>query len=122
MMPFIHNVKILSEYFDKVCSGEKTAELRLADRSYTEGDALVLHEYDGEKLTGKKVSTRITHVLRDSRFLKEGFVLLSFQLDEPGARISIVAWLNLYDTFLKKCKEVEELTKQLNDLRKELKK
>lgn len=113
MTPFIHNVKILSEYFDEVCSGKKTAELRLADRPYTEGDALVLHEYDGEKLTGRKVTTRITHVLRDPRYLKEGFCLLSFVLNEPGARISNVAWMNLFDMYCDIRKELEELRKEL---------
>ena len=113
MIPFIHNVKILSEYFVEVCTGKKTAELRLADRPYTEGDSLVLHEYDGTKLTGRKVTTRITHVLRDPRYLKEGFVLLSFVLDEPGAKISSVAWMNLFDMFCDKKRELEELRKEL---------
>ena len=113
MMPFVHNVKILSEYFSEVCAGKKTAELRLDDRPYTEGDVLVLHEYDGEKLTGRKIQVRITHVLRDPRYLKEGFCLLSFQIDESGARISNFAWLNLFDMFCDKRKELDELRKEL---------
>ena len=120
MIPFIHNVKILPEYFSEVCAGKKTAELRLCDRRYTEGDSLVLHEFDGEKFTGKMITVRITHILRDHRFVKEGFVLLSFVISEPGEMISNVAWMNLFDMYCDKRKEVEELKSELQSLRKEL--
>jgi hypothetical protein len=40
--------KVLSEYFVKILTGEKTFELRLADWECESGDTLVLHEVDSE--------------------------------------------------------------------------
>jgi len=49
--------KTWPEYFEKVLSGEKTAEIRLADFYVDVGDVLVLEEWDPftEEYTGRKI-------------------------------------------------------------------
>lgn len=58
--------KILPEYFDLVLSGKKTYDLRLADFSVSEGDTLVLKEWDknAEKYTGREIEKVVTYVGR----------------------------------------------------------
>lgn len=51
-----HNLKIYPEYFDKIISGEKTAEIRFNDRGFKIMDGLTLKEWcpKNKKYTGKK--------------------------------------------------------------------
>lgn len=73
--------KILPGYFKAVVTGRKTFELRKDDADYQVGDILVLHEYDGEKYTGRKCTRVITHILRQAeRYgLMHGYCILSIQ-------------------------------------------
>lgn len=61
--------KIWKEYFDKVGSGKKRFELRLADFEINEGDTLVLEEWDKNKkeYTGRKIETLVTYVLKTKK-------------------------------------------------------
>ena len=43
------NKKVWREYFEKIISGKKKFELRLADFEVNEGDTLVLEEWDKDK-------------------------------------------------------------------------
>ena len=81
--------KIWPEYFEKVQSGEKKFELRLADWECNPGDVLVLREWDpatGE-YTGREAEKEVTYVLKtkDIRFWTEeevdqyGFQVISFK-------------------------------------------
>lgn len=58
--------KILSEYFDKVLSGEKKFELRLADWDCSAGDILVLREWDAKakKYTGRQIEKEVGYVIK----------------------------------------------------------
>ncbi len=57
--------KILTKYFEKVQSGEKTFELRLADWDCEPGDALVLNEVDENgNLTGRSITKRVGSVVK----------------------------------------------------------
>ncbi len=58
--------KILPEYFEKILSGEKTFELRLADFNCNPGDILVLREYDSNKkeYTGRKLEKQAGYVFK----------------------------------------------------------
>jgi hypothetical protein len=58
--------KILSEYFQKVLSGEKRTELRLADFEVNKGDILVLVEIDDytKKETGRKIEVNVSYVMK----------------------------------------------------------
>ena len=48
----IHELKILTEYFEAVASGRKRFEIRKNDRDYKVGDRLYLREWNGEEFTG----------------------------------------------------------------------
>ena len=58
--------KIWPKYFEKVLSGEKKFELRLADFDIEKGDTLVLREWNPETkdYTGSEIEKQVTMVLR----------------------------------------------------------
>jgi len=80
--------KIQKEYFDKILSGEKNFELRLADWECNSGDVLVLREVDENRnYTGRELEKEVTYVLKTkdiNYFSKEeiekyGFQIISFK-------------------------------------------
>jgi len=81
--------KAWPEIFERVLSGEKKFDLRLADRDYGVGDILVLREWDPttRKYTGRVIEKKITYVLKtkDTRFWPEdevaekGYVVMSLK-------------------------------------------
>lgn len=60
----IINKKIWPEYFETIVSGKKKFELRLNDFEVSEGDILLLEEWnpDTKKYTGRKVEKKVTYV------------------------------------------------------------
>lgn len=58
--------KTWPEYFEKILSGEKNFELRLADFDIAEGDTLVLREWDPETkdYTGRQVEKKVAMVVK----------------------------------------------------------
>lgn len=64
-MATIHK-KVWPEYFEKIISGKKKLELRLADFDINEGDTLVLEEWDKDKkeYTGRKIEVVATYILK----------------------------------------------------------
>ena len=78
----IHELKILSEYFEAVADGRKPFEVRYNDRNYQVGDMLLLREWDkkNEKYTGgdRTISKTISYILDDERYLQRGYVVLGF--------------------------------------------
>ncbi len=81
--------KVWPQYFEKILSGEKTFELRLADFECRPGDILVLKEWDpGMKaFTGREIEKEATFVFKtkDSKFWtkeeieKHGYQVISFR-------------------------------------------
>lgn len=81
--------KIWPEYFQKILSGNKTYEARLADWKCKPGDILVLKEWEPKtsKFTGRKIEKKVTHVLKtkDIKFWpqkdmdKYGLQIISFK-------------------------------------------
>ena len=81
--------KIRPEFFDKISSGEKKFELRLADWECKSGDILVLREWDPDKkdYTGRTMEKEVTYVLKtkDLKFFtpedveKYGWQIISFK-------------------------------------------
>lgn len=67
--------KVYSEYFDKIISGEKTFEVRLANWNCTQGDILILKEINTKtkKSTGRTLQKRVGYVgkTKDFNFWKE---------------------------------------------------
>jgi len=74
----IINKKVWPEYFDKVNSGEKRFELRVADFDVKEGDTLILEEWDPKtkEYTGRKIEKKVDFVL-------------NFKLDDFGQKKDI---------------------------------
>lgn len=76
MTETVHCVKILPDNFEDVISKKMSFQIRKCDRDYKLGDFLYLREYD-EKYTGRAIPAKVTHILRESDGLKEGYVLLN---------------------------------------------
>lgn len=74
-----HDLKIWPKHFEAVVSGRKTFEVRADDREYAEGDTLLLREWnpDTKAFTGRSTERRVSHLLRESAFVRDGFVILS---------------------------------------------
>jgi hypothetical protein len=77
--------KVLPEYFEKILSGEKTFELRLADWSCNVGDILVLGEWnpDTKDYTGRQVEKKITYILKT----KDVHLWTKEEVDQYGLQI-----------------------------------
>ena len=81
--------KIWPEYFEKILSGEKTFELRLADFECNVGDILVLKEWDPttKQYTGRVLEKKVTYVskTKNQQFWsredleKYGFQIIAFK-------------------------------------------
>jgi len=58
-----HELKVDKEFFEKVLSGEKNFEIRLGNKTYKEGDTLILLEKDSvtKELTGRKTEKTVTY-------------------------------------------------------------
>lgn len=79
--------KILTEYFNKIASGEKTYELRLADWDCKQGDILLLIEIDpnDRQPTGRTMKRKIGYVGKtkdldfwsDEEIAKHGYQIIS---------------------------------------------
>jgi len=87
-MATIHK-KVWREYFEKIISGKKKLELRLADFEINEGDTLVLEEWDKDKkeYTGRKIEVVVTYILKTKGQIfwpleeveKYGFLIIQFE-------------------------------------------
>jgi len=56
--------KVWPEYFEKILSGEKNADIRLADFDLKIRDKLVLREYDPNtrKYSGRKITKKVKNL------------------------------------------------------------
>lgn len=87
-MATIHK-KVWCEYFERIISGKKKLELRLADFAVNEGDTLVLEEWDKDKkeYTGRKTEAIATYILKTKGLTfwppeeieKYGFQIIQFE-------------------------------------------
>lgn len=79
----IHELKTWPEYYQSVADGFKTFEVRKDDRNYKIWDYLKLMEWDPttNAYTGRELGCAITYILRDSQFIKEGYVIMG--LSDP---------------------------------------
>lgn len=85
----IINKKVWREYFEKIIYGKKKLELRLADFKVSEGDTLVLEEWDKDKkeYTGRKVEVVATYIFKTKgqtfwspeEVEKHGFQIIQFE-------------------------------------------
>ncbi len=84
------NMKIIKkkawpEYFEKVLSGEKTYDLRLADWKIEPGDTLLLQEWDPEVqlYTGREISKKVGYVGKT----KPNDIWTNVEIDKYGYQI-----------------------------------
>ena len=86
----VHFLKIWPPYFQDVVSGIKTFEVRYNDRPYKVGDILWLQEYNPEKkeYTGNFVIAKVTYLLDEPAFVKDGFVILGIKKEEAAIHFS----------------------------------
>ncbi len=90
----IHSVKCKYKHFGSLKDGTKTFEVRKNDRRYEVGDFLAVNEFvpdesfdpyssdaglrhtDGGYYTGEGLLYKITYILDDKEFCKDGLVIL----------------------------------------------
>jgi len=91
--PAVHELRCWPQYFQAVWDGDKTFEVRRDDRGGFEvGSILFLREYDpelderpaGDRYTGRKLTARVTYVLKGGAGfgVESGFVVLG--IANPG--------------------------------------
>jgi len=63
-------LKIRSEFFRAIISGEKTFEARKNDRNYQKGDLIIFLEWDSSlnDYTGNSINKEVTYVLEGEEF------------------------------------------------------
>lgn len=85
-MAKIIEVKCLPEYFKAARVGIKPWELRYDDRNYAVGDLLIMREWKDGQYTGRRLTGKITYILRDFAGLADGWVVLSIKRFTGGKR------------------------------------
>lgn len=81
--------KVWPQFFDDIVSGKKKFELRLHDFEITEGDTLLLKEWDphSRQYTGRTIEKKITYVLKfklgdfgqQEQIKEKGLMVISFE-------------------------------------------
>lgn len=78
-----HRLKTLSKYFNVVCDGKKTFEVRKDDRGFQVGDTLVLEQYENGQYQYANCEVKITYILgrneAERMFVPKGYVILGIQ-------------------------------------------
>jgi len=78
----VHYLKTVEPHFTDIYCGWKGCEVRFNDRDYKVDDVLYLQIYDKKTNTiGKDfVIAHVNHILNDSNYCKEGFVIMSITI------------------------------------------
>jgi hypothetical protein len=80
-----HELKTWPMYFDAIVSGQKTFEMRKADRDFTIGDTLWLRDWSPVAgYSGREIEVDVTYVLQDAEHfgLMKGFVCMGIAFPE----------------------------------------
>lgn len=77
----IHELKIKPQYYEDIKIGLKPFEIRKNDRDFKLGDILILNEYSLDDsgagtYSGRALTVRVTYLLNDQEYCKEGYVIL----------------------------------------------
>lgn len=82
-MAKVHELKIRPEYMHDIWDGTKTFEVRKDDRGFLTGDYLILREYAQQgtfgNYTGREVKVAVTYILRDSCYVRPGYVVMGIR-------------------------------------------
>ena len=77
--PVTHELKICRQHYEDILSNRKKFEVRKNDRNYQVGDFLVLHEFHDGDYTDRCMPLRITYILDDPKYCKQGYVIMSVE-------------------------------------------
>lgn len=82
-----HTLKTWPDYFKVIQDGDKTFEIRKADRLFAAGDTLVLQEFRPDTgYTGQELTFQISYILSGSEAeafgIKKGYCVMSFKEKE----------------------------------------
>lgn len=80
----VHQIRLGASFFDDVCSGVKTFELRKNDRGYKKGDVLEMMEFEDGRHTGRSVNALVTYILEDFTGLEDGYCVMAISLIAGG--------------------------------------
>lgn len=75
-----HELKILPIYYEAILRGEKTFEVRKDDRPYKVGDTLVLKETAAHGFSGRESTVKVTYIIRDNNYVKDGFCIMGIKI------------------------------------------
>jgi hypothetical protein len=79
----VHELKTLRKYFDAVCDGQKTFEVRKDDRNFQVGDILRLQRYENEECQKANCNVTITYILGrnedEKMFVPDGYVIVGIK-------------------------------------------
>jgi hypothetical protein len=80
--PATHKLRTWPRFFKAVSEGYKTFEAQKDDRNYSQGDTLILQEYDQleNRYTGREQVAKVTFVLRKYKGLVPGFCIMGLRL------------------------------------------
>lgn len=81
----VHQIRLLTKYFDDVLSGKKSFELRKNDRDYKVGDILEMTEFKDGKNTGRMARMIVTYFLDGFTGIEDGYCILgTAPMNEDG--------------------------------------
>ena len=85
----VHKLKTWSEYFELMLLGLKKFEIRRNDRDFKSGDILILKEFDPilNTCSGRQIKCKVSSLLNDPLFVKDGFVVMSIETEESFPNI-----------------------------------
>lgn len=85
----VHKLKVLSQFYEALETGEKTFELRKDDRGFKAGDFLLLQEWDSKTgYSGRSVKRLVTYLLAGHPWLAKDYVAMALSPFEQAARQS----------------------------------
>lgn len=81
-----HVLRCWAEPFSAIWDGRKTFEFRLNDRAYSEGDTVILREWDQvqEFYTGRELMARVGYIICGPEWaIPSGYTILSLIAVSP---------------------------------------
>lgn len=89
----IHELKTWPTFFEAVCDGSKTFELRNDDRDFQVGDVLLLREFNlnNHRYTGRKLCRLVTYKLESAMFsgIEKGYCIMGLGVLPPEIKVEI---------------------------------
>lgn len=78
-----HRLKTQRKFFNDVCDGKKTFEVRKDDRNFQVGDKLILEEWDNGQYQYAVCTVEVTYILGreedEKMYVPDGYVILGIK-------------------------------------------